>query len=394
MSSNVLSPEARRNVPQAGSAALAPAAGASTVLRGREIPAWLVSLGVHLALLLLFASMTRVTFVDRPQMITSSRIEEIRELDTFKFDATVMDAVGNDSTVNTLSPSVAAATQIGPKPQEQFERQLESELLTVDVPQTNPIEIPHQANLVEQFDATGTTEHTGGVEGAIDRLTFEIAGSLKERKTLVIWLFDESLSLMHQRAAIADRFENVYKQLGHLKATEDKALKTAVASFGRQTHLMTDEPVDDVTELVTAVREIKNDESGKENVFTAVDLVLGKFKSHRTKMRRNMMIIIVTDERGDDYEKLETVIREAKRLGVKVYCVGNAAVFGREKGYVSFTDSDGYKWNDLEVDAGPETVAPERLRLAFWGTNARDLDQISAGYGPYALTRLCAETGG
>jgi hypothetical protein len=209
----------------------------------------------------------------------------------------------------------------------------------------------------------------------------------------VIWLFDESLSLKERRDAIADRFENVYRQLGMLKVDEARALKTAVASFGERTHIITDEPVDDITEVIDDVRNIPPDESGYENVFAAVQTVTAKWLPFRTKMRRNVMIVIVTDERGDDFDLMDQTIGKLSRYGIPVYCVGNAAVFGREKGFVRWKYEDGFE-EDLPVDQGPETVAPERLRLPFWGTNARDLDQMSSGFGPYALTRLCAETGG
>ena len=46
------------------------------------------------------------------------------------------------------------------------------------------------------------------------------------------------------------------------------------------------------------------------------------------------------------------------------------------------------------IDQGPETVAPERLQLPFWSGPALEMERMSASFGPYALTRLCAETGG
>jgi hypothetical protein len=157
--------------------------------------------------------------------------------------------------------------------------------------------------------------------------------------------------------------------------------------------LLTSAPVDDVRPLVAAVRNIEPDVSGKENVFTAVADVTNRWKSYRTKEGRNVLVVVVTDERGDDFSKAEEVIHRTRRLGIRVYCVGNAALFGREKGYVRWQFPDGSS-EMLPVDQGPETAAPERLRLAFWGSAGKEAEQLSAGFGPYALTRLCAETGG
>ncbi len=325
------------------------------------------------------------------QNTISSSIEDI-DPEQYKFDATVQDMIGNDGNLNMLSPSQASAQHVGQDPQEEMNEQLDEKMLTIQEP-ASQVNEPNRAELVDKFDAVGTTEHTGGVEGSIDRLTMEIAASLKEQKTLVIWLFDASLSLKERRNAIADRFENVYKQLGQLEPNADKALKTAAAAFGEKLTILTDEPVDDIREVVPKVRAIKDDVSGKENTFSSVMTVANKFLPYRQKMRRNVMIIVVTDERGDDYVDVEKNVQLLRRYGMKVYCVGNAAVFGREKGFVSWTYEDGTT-EDLPVDQGPETVAMERVELPFWGTNARDLDYMSAGYGPYALTRLCAETGG
>ena len=353
-----------------------------------------ISFGLHALILVLLACMVRITFVET-QLVLQSKIDEQELLpEDFKFDATELDSVGNDGDQNQVSESLAAAAHQGDNPQPTIEQPFREELLKLDVPITDQVLELNEAELLARVDATGTTEHPGGVAGAIDRITYEIAASLRERETLAIWLFDASLSLRDRRQQIADRFDNVYRELGLLKVGQDGALLTAIASFGEQTSIITPKPVDDVSKITAAVRGIASDQSGKEHVFDAVVRVASKWKSFRTKQKRNVMIIIVTDERGDDYAQLETVIDGVRRYGMRVYCIGNASPFGRELGYVSFTDDRGQHWPNRPMHQGPETVAPERLRLAFWGTAARDLERMSAGFGPYALTRLCSESGG
>jgi len=172
-------------------------------------------------------------------------------------------------------------------------------------------------------------------------------------------------------------------------------LKTAIVGFSDKTNFYTEDAIDDVDEAVKLVRGIKPANTPKENVFTAVEQATKRFMKYR-RMRRNVMMIVVTDERGDDYAsgKLESVIALTQRNGVRVYCVGNAAPFGRPNGYVMYTyPEDGYTV-PVAVDQGPETVYAERLDLPFWGPRSGDLRQMTAGYGPYALTRLCVETKG
>ncbi len=363
----------------------------------KETPAWAVSLAVHALILMLMASITFVAQSPSNQLLLSSVIDEAVDEQQFLFDATVSDQIGTDSNFDTLAPSLA--TTVAPEdPQEQIDQKLEQENLEVEVPTTDLVTRPSDAELVETVEVAGQTEHPGGVAGAMDRLTFELVSSLNDRPTLAIWLFDASNSLNKRREAIAKRFETVYNQLGVLEDKKQKRypLETAVVSFGRETKFITEKPVHDVEDLVEAIRKIKPDASGKENVFNAVSQVSRRWQYYKTKLRRNVMIIIVTDEKGDDVEILEKTIAFNKRYGMRVYCVGNAALFGREKGYISHTwEEDGKTYTmDLEADQGPETIFSERLQLPFWGGKNRNLDRMSASFGPYALTRLCAETGG
>ena len=155
----------------------------------REIPAWGASLLLHLAILAALGTMTRIVIVE-PEWTLTTSLEKV-EPDEYKFDSTVVDIIGNDSDVNVLGPSQAAAQHVAQDQQKELEEKLESELLTIDEPDVDSLPEPSKAEFLQQFEATGSTEHPGGVEGAIDRLTLEIAGSLRERKTLVVWLFDE-----------------------------------------------------------------------------------------------------------------------------------------------------------------------------------------------------------
>lgn len=238
----------------------------------------------------------------------------------------------------------------------------------------------------------------GGTAGAMDRITFEIDQSCKERPTLVLWVFDASGSLRDRRDAIADRFDVIYSQL--TKQTKEGILHTAAMHFGEKYTFMTDQPVTDVASLVDAVKKIPEDKSGIENVFGAVHAGVQKYKNFgKGQGRYNKMVIIITDERGDDAAAkdsglgpLEQVIAECKKSQFRVNVIGNSAVFGREKGYVNYKYEDGFE-ELIDVDQGPETYFPELVQLPMWSDGGQ-FRRMSASFGPYALTRLCAETSG
>jgi hypothetical protein len=376
----------------------------------REIPAWGVSLGLHSLIFVFFAFWTLPIVRETIAELVVSEVEEMQEPE-FKFDVAATDQVGNGGTGDTLSPSLAAAGAVSASPQMETSKRLQEELVKVNLTPTatigdvatdslgKTVEVRGSTdNLSGEFGGEGTGGGTGGTAGSIDRLTFEIMASLKERKTLVVWLFDESTSMKVRREAVAARFENIYKQLGLAKDvdTQNGILKSAIVSFGKDFHFISKDATDDIPQLVKLVKEnIPSDESGKENVFNAVEKTVAKYRDYRSREHRNCLLVIVTDERGDDFDKLDQCIQATAAAGFKVFCVGNAAPFGQEKGYVRYAYEDGTgDVEELPVDQGPETVAPEYVNLPFWGIAGGDLVRMTAGLGPYALTRLCAETQG
>ena len=376
------------------------AEGTAGLVTPKERPAWALSLAFHVGVLIVLYSVTQATYSGQDATELDSLFQEFNPED-YSFDTAVVETMGGQSDLDNPSPSQAAATTLSKTPQQEVQERLDEKVLAVESPQTADIPLPPENEFADVIDIQGQTENPGGIEGAVDRMAVEIDRSLLNRKTLVIWLFDESGSMAARRNAIADRFESIYKQLGALKSSDNQGerrpLKTAVVGFSDKTNFYTNEPVSDVDEIVSKIRNIKAAQSPDENVFTAVSQVTRKWLNYRRRMRYNVMVVIVTDERGSDYGEdgtaLEKVIQLTRANGIRVYCIGNAAVFGREKGWVLYRYPDGFT-EEVDVDRGPETVMMERLALPFWGTRGFGRYQMSSGYGPYALNRLCAESKG
>ena len=125
-----------------------------------------------------------------------------------------------------------------------------------------------------------------GTSGAVDRITQEILLSLEERRTLVVWFFDQSGSLERQRAEILKRFERIYDELGVIEAAgnpafkkhENKPLLTSIVAFGENVSFLIPKPTDDLAAITSAVSSLKTDTSGIERTFHAVHQAAAHFR--------------------------------------------------------------------------------------------------------------------
>lgn len=370
----------------------------------------LTSLSLHLALLIALAAITFVlpgSLDDLALLYEEIELpEEVEPLpQEFQSSLEPMEHIGALST-SGLDAAQAMATNISQSSlviEKPHDLTLDGERLAMEIDEP----IYDSPEISDELPVQGTSSMgVTGAMGAIDRLTQEILNSIEQRKTLVVWLFDQSGSLQDERERILERFDTIYEQLGVIEAAEveafrkhkDKPLLTAVAGFAKEPTLLTSKPTDRLEEIQDAIRSISDDESGEENVFRAVAWAAHKFRDYRKTSlgSRNVMIVVFTDESGNDVNKLDETVYLCRKLAMPIYVVGRPAPFGRREAYVKWIDPDpDYdqrpQW--VPVSMGPESLVPERLRLQFFGDDRRE-ELLDSGFGPYGLTRLCYETGG
>ncbi|WP_425619338.1 vWA domain-containing protein [Anatilimnocola sp. NA78] len=383
-----------------------------------DSPAFFASFFVHLAILILMGLLVLPEHKNQVTLtisqVTEEKVKEELELqvpEEFFFSEQPSEEVGANSVGGvavalSLAPVVSDVSEV-PNHQELLE---EAEVGNVEVNDAIAVATGlnySQNQVVKGAAGVGET----GAEGAIDRITHEILLSLEERKTLVVWLFDSTASLVPQRAAIRERFDRIYKELGIIEAAgnenftkhSDQPLLSSIIAFGQKVEAVTKEPTANLSELKEAIASIKNDDSGTENVFYAVHEAAKKYAPFRytteekPRPERNVMIVVVTDEVGSDWKQgLEPTVRMCRRWAMPVYVVGVPAPFGRQDTMMKWVDPDP-KYDQTPqwgvVEQGPETLYPERIKLAFSGSKLDD-DPIDSGFGPYGLTRLSVETGG
>ncbi len=255
-----------------------------------------------------------------------------------------------------------------------------------------PLEDLKGFELDERIAHSGSVgEEVLHVEGAVDRLTYEIMTRLEENRVLVVWLMDASLSLRAERSEVARRLEKVYHELQELGGTRGDDLHSAVVSFGQE-HRQLVRPTGEHASVVQAIRSVADDESGVENVFSAVMACVDAFKHQRVTERRQLMFIIWTDESGDDYAHLEEAVDACRRSNIPVFVVGPSAMFSKELGTMPFEHVDG-KTYWLPVCRGPDSIRQELVEMPYW-FDGPQYDSLHSGLGPFALTRLAAATGG
>ena len=384
-----------------------------SLFENQETTALIGSLLVHLIVILTFALIPLRESVDEEAVVIVSpppdyTEEKVETIDEVTYSELPSDQVGANSSADAEMAEASA---------EMFAE-------IAEIP--NPIELEPtdlgQIMLNKMFDTSVAPldkltnqkgkvgQGTEGAAGAVDQITFQILEMMEERPTLVVWLFDQSGSLHRQRQEIRDRFDRIYEELGIAERSgaevfkrhqNDVPLLTSVIGFGSNVSLFTEEPTDNLADIKSIVDNIEVDGSGEERVFTAIASATDQYKSLRRSRggngpQRNVLFVVVTDEKGDDANLLETSIQGCRKWGIPVFVIGVPAPFGRQHTLVKYVDPDPQydqspRW--AQVDQGPETFLPERVQVGFTG-NFEQEPVIDSGFGPYALTRLCYETGG
>lgn len=242
-------------------------------------------------------------------------------------------------------------------------------------------------NLTEKIDSGNSNSQQVEVGGVLDRLTVEIINAASNHELNVIWLFDASISLSKQRSDIKNRFAKIFEEISYDNSSSNR-VKHTIASFGVSCNILSESPSNDLLLLTNSIDSIKLDQSGIENVFGSIEKLCQKYKSYKN------IIIVFTDEIGDDINLLDKAIFEARKQGTAIYVVGPPAPFGLEKIQFKYIDPDPKydqteKW--VEINQGPETLYKMTLDL-----HSLDCDEhgIDSGFGPYSLNKLCIDTGG
>lgn len=360
-----------------------------------ETPAWLVSMFVHVAVLMLLA-MVVVPPAQRPPAAIAIEQPVVEELELFEPEAIAVEVEasdqvgansnGGEAVAESLAPVIADVPLVAVDTPEIVDSDVHIELME----EIMPVALALDTSLKIRGDSAVGTD---GASGAVDRLTLEIAASLDKKDTMVFWVFDQSVSLAGQRRDIASRLTRVLEELDASGSRRRSDLFHLIYAYGDRVNPVIDRPTRDGQAVVDAIESIPIDDSGVELTFTAVRTAARK--AQEVRAGRNVMVVVFTDEVGNDEQLADETAEYCRRMGTRVYVVGVPAPFGRRQVEIKFVEFD-QKYADGEVrwpvvDQGPETLYPELIKVA--SKSAAD-EPIDSGFGPFSLSKLCASTGG
>jgi hypothetical protein len=242
-------------------------------------------------------------------------------------------------------------------------------------------------------------------ELAVRRITGEIEKYVEVGPTLVIWLIDRTSSSFSLAKAALPAARQFYQSAGvkQSSAGGEQKLLTAVAALDDKVELLLDPPSDSSQAASEALDKITQSSGGKELTCAAIKQLLARYESLRAE-RRQIVIVLVSDEAGDDAALADEVAATLKKYVIPVYAIGypapwgQANPFGKAAGKINGGDGAADQ-PDAWPAHGPESLYSERVHLplpaaGFGFRSAEQDDLVDSGFGPFGIERLCRAGGG
>ncbi|MBD3672260.1 MAG: VWA domain-containing protein [Planctomycetaceae bacterium] len=375
-------------------------------MKSRDLPAMGVSLIAHV-LVLGALYLFKLTVIDPTvQLDLETVFEPERTQEEFTKELEIQTEVAQ--TFNT-QPGGAVTGEIGASTGPVVTTNKVEQAETLEDPQVEvsltEVTLPSDEIVGKDFGEGEVTGESGAaVEGygaAMSRMTNELIRMMRKDKLLAVWLFDESGSMKDDQKEIARNFNEVYEEIGILtkkdeelkKRQSEELILTSILSFGETIH-QHNKPTSDIEEIRNAIGQIPIDTSGKENMCNSINATIDEFVGQARQQRRRLVLIIVSDESGDDGDNaqlLETTVSKLKQGRIPAYFMGRESMFGYPYARVRWVDPKYNLPHWLQVRRGPETPMVECLQ---WDGLHSRWDTQPAGFGPYAQVRMARESGG
>ena len=275
------------------------------------------------------------------------------------------------------------------------------------------VERPKKEDLKEELDVIARAyERTRGgtltigreEDVAVRKVGVAIKASVEIGPTLVVWIIDRTPSsqkIVTQAAAAVKEFYDSPDVRQWSLSSEDPLL-SAVISYDETAEFLLDPPTGDWQKVKATIDGIQPSSSGRENTFAAIQQALDKYLTFRTDQRREVLLVVLTDEAGDDPQLVDDLVETTRKNALPVYVLGSPAPWGQVNPFAANPKAiDTAKMDDTAPVHGPESLFSERVDIQGWAASygygyqqRPDFALIDSGFGPFALERLCRASRG
>lgn len=319
----------------------------------KNTPWWLVSAVMHAALIVLLTNMTfsqQVAPEEELVITTGLEDEEEEKIEMPKEELQdVLEELQQVDTELVIQSPVLVQEQVSDAPIDDIPIEVAefSDVEPAERMETEIISVPQDVGIVVKDLATIGL----GADGFIPRgaTTYKkIIGSLTQRaqkkakkydgRILLIWLIDASLSMQDDQQEIERRLADMYSQLTE---GEEGKLMMSIVRFGEKSSLWL-EPTTDLEKTIDAFKVIPPDKTGKENCMEAVLFCADAFGGFKG---RKKMIVLVTDETGNDHRRVEEALQFCQKEKITVFVIGREASLSSNRGYEPYWDEDTVKFS-------------------------------------------------
>ncbi|HOX38854.1 MAG TPA: VWA domain-containing protein [Candidatus Brocadiia bacterium] len=282
----------------------------------------------------------------------------------------------------------------------------ESDLPDIEMEDVDQIALRAPIASGDTVDSSASMEHAmkryghseaGSLSGAVDLFAVETLNSIEKGTTNVVFLVDESPSIVRNDLPIVQKRMASYFKWMRLELKERYADRGrwAIISFGKKAQVRQD-LTKDLDKVEEGFSRVVEDRTGVESLLDAVDLCMSRYGGKA----KYLLIAAVTDEVGDDTrddKALERSIRAMQSGGARFFCFGREANWGLNMVRVKIEMTvDGKKKEfDCPADMGPECPRDEYPADNWaWNGGLPMPMNFGSGFGMYALNRMVQETRG
>ena len=154
---------------------------------------------------------------------------------------------------------------------------------------------------------------------------------------------------------------------------------------------MLEKPRDDIDQIGRAIKHLE-DRLHRHREHDAGDPRSRRALRHTSfRKDRRLLIVLVTDESGDDGADVEEARQALKKYKVPLYVIGRQSLFGYPFAHHRYIDPVTKDVYHPLIRRGPETAD---LELYQWDGLYDRWDEQPSGFAPYELARLTKDSGG